>query len=321
MSAIDNFQYFVKYIFPIGIFAFGLIGNTLGIIVLCNRDLNSIGPKRTYMSLFLCDSFVLLQLVGTYFQLAFNLYIASLTDFSCKLWNYCSYAFGIISPYLIVYISLERCISITRPAWKFFLRKNKNQSIYFILVTLACMLYYTPVALYYERSSLSDDGSCNFSDANAQLFISYMDLIMRVILPFFLMIICSATLTYSLFKSRRRVVENFLAEENQTFNRELRLAVTSLSLNLIYIVTQLPISIIMFQADYFSYFYLEFSSYICYLSYAIDFYIILATNSLVRSKFVSLFRNKTTSNTLSAIRIHPQTDAPKIASEIADPNS
>jgi hypothetical protein len=294
MTAFDDFRYFVKYIFPIGILVFGLLGNTLGIIVLCNKDLKNIGPKRTYIYLFLSDSFLLVQIIGTYFELARNLYIGTLSDFSCKLWIYCNYSFATISSYLIVYISVERCISITRPAWKFFLRKNKNQLIWFIIVTIACMLYYLPSGLYYKIVPLSDDGpftiNCFFSDAYAQLFISYMDLIARAILPFILMIICSVTLIYSLFKSRLRVVENFLAEENQTIHRELRLAVSSISLNIIYIITQLPLSITMFQTD-FSDFYYELTYYIFYLSYAINFYIILATNSLFRSRFLSLFRN------------------------------
>ena len=196
MSAFDDFQYFVKYIFPIGILIFGLLGNTLGIIVLYNKDMKNIGPKRTYIYLFLSDSFFLLQIIVNYFQLAHNLYIGTLSDVSCKLWFYFNYSFGTISSYLIVYISLERCVSITRPAWKFFLRNDKNQLIWFILVTIACMLYYLPSGLYYTIKLTDDENptaNCVFSDEHAQLLISYMDLVIRVIVPFFLMIICSVT--------------------------------------------------------------------------------------------------------------------------------
>jgi hypothetical protein len=294
MAAIDDFRYFVKYIFPVFVLTFGLIGNTLGIIVLYNKDMKNIGPKRTYIFLFLSDSFFLVQIIVNYFQLAYNLYIGTLSDYSCKIWNYCNYSFAIISPYLIVYISLERCVSITRPAWKFFLRNNKNQIILFILVTFGCMLYFLPAGLYFKKFPTENEKlaiTCDFVDTNAQLLISYMDLIARAIVPFSLMIICSMTLIYSLFKSRLRVVENFLAEENQSFYKELRLAVSSISLNIIYIITQLPLSVIMFQADYFSDFYYESSFYLFYFSYAINFYIMLATNSLFRSRFFALFRN------------------------------
>ena len=56
MTAFDDFLYFVKYIFPIAILAFGLIGNTLGVLVLYNKDLKNIGPRNTYIFLFICDS-------------------------------------------------------------------------------------------------------------------------------------------------------------------------------------------------------------------------------------------------------------------------
>jgi len=295
MAAFDDFLYFVKYIFPIAILTFGLIGNTLGIIVLCNKDLKNIGPKRMYIYLFLSDSFFLVQIIVTYLQYGYGLNFATLSDFSCKLWNFCNYSFATVSSYLIVYISLERCISLIQPAWKFILRKRKSQLIWYLIVIFVCLVYYLPAGLYFKIISISDDGrfttTCDFADINAQLLISYMDLIARAVVPFFLMIVCSVTLIYSLFKSRLRVVENFLAEENQTFYRELRLAVSSISLNIIYIATQLPISITIFQSQYYSNFIYELSFYLFYFSYAINFYIILATNSLFRSRFISLFRN------------------------------
>ena len=134
MTAFEDFRYFVKYIFPIAILAFGLIGNTLGILILCNKDLKNIGPKRTYIYLFSSDSFFLVQIIVTYLQYGYGLNFATLSDFSCKLWNFCNYSFPTISPYLIVYISIERCISITRPAWKFILRKRKCQLIWYLIV-------------------------------------------------------------------------------------------------------------------------------------------------------------------------------------------
>jgi hypothetical protein len=295
MAAFDDFLYFVKYIFPIAILTFGLIGNTLGIIVFLKKDLKNIGPKRTYIYLFSSDSFFLVQIIVTYLQYGYGLNFATLSDFSCKLWNFCNYSFATVSSYLIVYISMERCVSLIQPAWRFTLRKRKSQLIWYLFFIFACMVYYLPAGLYFKIISLSDNGifttTCDFVDTNAQLLISYMDLIARAIVPFSLMIICSVTLIYSLFKSRLRVVENFLAEENQTFYRELRLSVSSLSLNIIYIATQLPISITIFQEEYYSNFIYELSFYLFYFSYAINFYIILATNSLFRSRFISLFRN------------------------------
>lgn len=117
-----------------------------------------------------------------------------------------------------------------------------------------------------------------------------MDGIIRALLPFFLMIIINIMLIYSLFKSRRRIVENFLNEVNQTFYKELRLALSSFIMNLIYIITQAPVSITIVSSSLFSDVVFQITLYLFYMSYAINFYIILATNSLFRSRFFQMFR-------------------------------
>ena len=159
------------------------------------------------------------------------------------------------------------------------------------------MAYYLPVYLFYELQQNEPtnnteysqlDYSCNFQDQNAVLLISYMDLIIRVLVPFVLMLLMSVLLSYSLFSSRKRLVENFLAEENETFYKEIRLAASSICLNIVYIFTQLPISITVFYLGYSTIAY-QFSYYLFYLSYAINFYIILPTNSHFRTGFFKLF--------------------------------
>ena len=197
----------------------------------------------------------------------------------------------------IVFISLDRYVSIVYPSKRFALRKKSNQIIWYLLVVVMVMAYYTPIFFFYElqpnetaanKSDNQSEYSCNFEDQNAVLLVSYMDLVIRVLVPFFLMLLLSILLTYSLFESRKRLVENFLAEENQTFYKEIRLAVSSISLNVIYIFTQLPVSITIFYTGYSNISY-QFSYYLFYLSYAINFYIILPTNSLFRAGFFKLF--------------------------------
>jgi len=149
------------------------------------------------------------------------------------------------------------------------------------------MAYYLPVYLFYELQQNEPTNnteysqleySCNFQDQNAVLLI----------VPFVLMLLMSVLLSYSLFSSRKRLVENFLAEENETFYKEIRLAASSICLNIVYIFTQLPISITVFYLGYSTIAY-QFSYYLFYLSYAINFYIILPTNSHFRTGFFKLF--------------------------------
>ena len=65
--------------------------------------------------------------------------------------------------------------------------------------------------------------------------LSYMDLIVRVVIPFGLMVIFTLFLSYSILKSRSRFIVNFLNRKvTRTYYREIRLALSSIVFNLFY---------------------------------------------------------------------------------------
>jgi len=210
--------------------------------------------------------------------------------------SYFYYALEAISPWLIVYISIDRYISIKYPARRFFLRKIKTQHIMFWLVTIICSIFYIPVSFFYEISydttnnSTASTPGCNFIDPFYGNLILYTDLAFRVFVPFILMIVFSSLLSQSLFASRTRIVHNFLAEENATFYKEIRLTFTSILTNLVYIVTQLPGSIAYLYPQYFSYDSYVATSYFVFLNFALNFYVLFSTNSLFREHFIKLFK-------------------------------
>lgn len=296
MSSYTNLIFFVEYVLPPTILILGLIGNTLGLIVLSHKDLKDIGPQDMYKYLLTTDTLYLLEIIVVNLQFDYNLNLATISNLSCKLWNYVYYTYATISCWLIVYISVERCVTLMRPSWRFTLRNRRNQLLWYIFVIGFCMIYYIPVGVYFEGTISSSNNQtsnllCGFANDFSVNLISYMDLVLRVILPFVFMIISNLTLTFSLFKSRQRIVSNFLAEENQTFYKEIKLSISSISLNIIYIVTQLPVSITVFGSQFYSNFYYEWSAYLFFVSYGINAYIIFATNSLFRSKLANILKN------------------------------
>ena len=197
---------------------------------------------------------------------------------------------------LIVYISIDRYISIKYPARRFFLRKIKTQHIFFWLVTIICSIFYIPVAFFYDISYDTSNNStastpiCYLIDTFSANLVLYADLVFRVFVPFILMIVFSGLLSHSLFASRTRIVHNFLAEENATFYKEIRLTFTSILTNLVYILTQLPSTIAFLYPEYFSYDFFNVTLYAFFLNYALNFYILISTNSLFREHFIKLFK-------------------------------
>jgi hypothetical protein len=153
-------------------------------------------------------------------------------------------------------------------------------------------LLYIPVALYRDLIPLSlsnqtqNDAitlNCGFSSSNEiQFYIALYDFINLVGLPFLLMFIFSSLLILAIFESRNRVIRNIAEQRN--FKQDIMFSVTTISLNVIFLILNLPLSIIGFDTT-FSNFEFRLCLYIFLCNYAVNFYVILTTNSLVRKEF------------------------------------
>ncbi len=132
------------------------------------------------MFLFLKKNIYLVQIIVTYLQLSFNNDIAISSKALCKLWWYLNYSLDTQSSMLLVYISIDRYVSIKIPALRFFMRKRNNQLIYFIFIFMFNLLFYLPVVFNYSVIETNDTLACAFNNQYSQNLISYMDLINRV---------------------------------------------------------------------------------------------------------------------------------------------
>jgi hypothetical protein len=116
-----------------------------------------------------------------------------------------------------------------------------------------------------------------------------MDLVNRVAIPFFFMLINSFFLLVSINRMRQRISENFNCNSNQNYLINIKLLVSLFILNITYIVTALPISIVGAYGPSNDISFIA-TIYLNYVSYSINFYIIVSTNSLFRTEFFSLIK-------------------------------
>ena len=265
---------------------FGIVGNILGFKVMQRPKMFEIGPRNTYKYLFISDSIFLVQIIVTYLQLTFAIDPTIYSKVICKLWWYLNYSLATQSSLLLVYISIDRYLSIKRPALRFLMRKGNNQLIYFIFVFMFNLIYYLPVVYNYSLIKTNDTFSCNFNDQYSTELISYMDLANRVILPSILILTFSILLSIQVIKSRSRILSNFLKEENEFFFKNISLTISSIILNIIYLLLETPISIYVFLPNFTQSNGYILSYYLFYLSYAINFYILFISNSLFRTEFI-----------------------------------
>ncbi len=282
----NSLDYFISYIFPILILVLGLVGNYFGYKTIQRPKMLEIGPRNIYKYLFISDTIFLVQIIVTCLQFSFNTDLTILSNVLCKLWYYLNYSLDTQSSMLLVYISIDRYVSIKLPAQRFFMRKRNNQLIYFVFVFMFNLIYYLPVTYNYKISEINNTLTCDFNNQYSQHLISYMDLANRIILPTFLIMLFSTLLGTEVIKSKRRILSNFKKEENDFYFKEISIAITLILLNLVYLSLQIPISIYPLFQDYTLMDGYLIAYYLLYLSYSINFYVILLTNSLFRSEFI-----------------------------------
>lgn len=292
MSALEEiFTYSLHFILPPLLLVFGSFGNIIGVVLLLQRKkLAILGTRKMYIYLFVVDTVYLLNLLIDYLENGFHLQLNAYSQLTCRLHLFFTYSLANVSPMILVYIAIERLIEIKYPMRRFMLQKNKSQLIYLFLIIGFNIIYYVPFVILIIQSEFDEQKRyCHFGEQlQIDSILSFMDLFNRVLMPFILMTISSILLVLSIFRSRKRVYRNYTTMENRVFKKDLRLAFTSLILNLCYIAFNLPISIseLMNLSD----FYYVFSLYMFYASYALNFYVVLFSNFIFREEFL-LFLN------------------------------
>ena len=298
------FDFFVNMIFAPVVIIFGLYGNLAGLVVLTHGKIKKIGPTYIYRFLFIVDTLCLTQCLVAYMKFAYSIDLSILDGpISCKLLYFIGYSLDAISPYLLVYISVEKYIAITYPFKSSILRSRKNQFKFLAVMIIFNGLLYLEVPFYFDVINIDLNVTvlsnrnrtvdtyfvCAFKNYTEQLVTSYIDLINRLCVPLILMTCFSILLINAIFKSRRRIVSN-TSNENRQLKRDIRFAVTSFSMNLLFFALNLPISVVFFVPGIIGINIVYFSSfYFYFITYAINFYVMIATNSLFRKEFLSLY--------------------------------
>lgn len=290
--------YIVKISLAPAILLLGLVGNILGLIISTKKRLKRIGPVHMYRYLYIIDSFYLLQIIVIYLQSNFDITIVNSTQFTCKLLIYLNYSFATISPMILVYISAERFVAL-KHSGSGQLRKKTNQLVYLLCVICFNSVYYIPAYLYFDLQlviPLNKNGSnntmvCAPIDNAARNLMTSMDMINRLIVPFVLMITFSILLFRLIFASRLRIRLTTSNKNSPTLIKDLKVAFSSICLNLVYMVLNSPFFVVVFLTDYLTSFLFVLAFYLFFICYAANFYILIFSNSLFRNELNRLLKS------------------------------
>jgi len=224
-----------------------------------------------------------------FLTIVFNYDVTIFSSIGCKIFMFFNYGLDALSPWCLVYISIEKFIAIAYPAKRFLFKRYRNQIIYLIILILFNIVYRLNVPFGFDLINYDNITFCNFINDEWQRTIAFMDLANCALAPFLLMLIFSILLIVTIFKSRSRVNLNASDSGKKRLKQDVKFAISLITMNLFFLILILPLEIVIFFLPYYNYDLFNILYYVFYISYAINFYVLFITNSLFRKVFLSLF--------------------------------
>lgn len=296
----------------------GIVGNTFLYIIysrLGNKTKN-LSITLYYRISSLIDLFIALNWLKIFFANYYGLYVIRVSSFLCKTVQFGIEIASPISTWIQVLISLDRLLNVMYPSrYSSFLASLKFQLTSLIAIFSSTMFYFifiivdNDIFVSISNTSLINNLTTNSTNSivikrgchlqtisfNALVWLEFA----QSFIPFVFMISITISMVSFIFKSRQRFnnksstsTSSSSTARNKSQLRDLKFAITSISLNMLYVLMNLPLFLWNFiypnwDADTL-YFVNVFVVGLWYSYYAIGFYLQLIVNSLVRAEFFKI---------------------------------
>ncbi len=273
----------------------GLFGNLAGLIVFSKIKSNRFSSRNIFITLAAVDSINMCILSVNLFLQEKNIVLESISDLSCKLTTFLTFAFEAISSWLLVALSMDRFISI-RFKHPIFIKKIHFQYLIIFLIIIYNLALYSPKALLNENIMYDINNQSNFvcqsNNSKIRTLLIVIDFLNSTLIPFLMMLLFSILLIYIILKSRIKIIRMTNQSNKNRLRKDIKFAITSVILNLFFFIFNLPICVANFiSADFYSTLYR--SGLLIFLAgFGINFYILFFFNSLFRKRVYSLFKFK-----------------------------
>jgi len=269
------------------ILLFGLFGNVMVMIVFSAKSFKNFPSRNIYRILVVFDSILLISSISYEFLENFGISLTS--ELLNKMLSYILVAF--LTPYLLVFISIEKFITIRFPNNKI-IKRNKFQTI-LVFALMACNLIFFHPIFYLNAYKTNNTNNQTSLEFEASKTFRVTSLMYNLGLPFILMMVFSILLIQTILKSRLRIIRLTNQHDRNRLKKDIQFSFSSIFLNIFYLILVLPYYVYVFlggdmKADlsvnvFMSLFYINSFDH---------FYILFCFNSVFRRKVLVLFRLK-----------------------------
>jgi hypothetical protein len=297
----------------IGIISIGVCGNLASIGVFLRKSFAKRNIKNMLIISLLTDSIALILVI-----LLINSNWVKPSTVFCKIYQSLTMMIPAYSSWILVYISIERYISIVHSRKK--IAKIFGNKWFQLMSLLGAFIvtvfyYYTQwldfnvvyiafinsTMIYYDSMTSETQPYCAISDQSNQI-ASLMDAIYSCVAPFIALITSSILIIYSLKQARLRLRTSQNSEAaHRREQKDFEFAKTILFLDIIFFLFHFPYSFFILVISFYSFdltyggtgqIILNTFIYLSYIGYAINFLIFLTFNKDFRAEFLSLFKFK-----------------------------
>jgi hypothetical protein len=275
---------------------FGLLGNTIGIIVFSRKSIEKkIKTKLIYqVILFINSLFLFSQVFQDTFD-SFEIRLHRMSIIACKLRGFWNFAIGPLTKWYLVYITIERFLAIKFHNFKLF-QEKRFQKIIIIAVIIYTFLLYSPYAIFYDIFTIKSQNTtgirCRIEDNNIRSIMASVDTVNSTLLPFIMISVFSLLLIYTIISSRIRAMRMQATSARDRMLKDIRLSLCILAINFT-IFLSFPLEIAnYFVADIDVFLY---DIYVCifYVYYCLDTFILILLNSNFKNELLLMFKLKT----------------------------
>ena len=308
MNINDIIIYNIFLISYVIVLIFGLAGNILSFIVFSRKKFKNTLFSIYFRVLNIADVYTILFALVDFLKYKVGYEIEIISAFFCKTTFYSLFAISPISGHILVVIAIDRFIT-TRCPNRFSIRNKKYfQIILCLFITLYNISYYIPMIIFHEFEliSVNDSNStkisyaCNLNDAGVTY---WMDFFNSTVIPFALMIIFTSLTLKLIFDSRvklaatRRVrtrAASLVQSNSTTKIKDIKFAVTSITLNLCFLVLNFPVvtysllSVYMQMDQDLQDFIYVITEFFFYVNAGLLFYINILVNSIFKKELYEM---------------------------------
>ena len=282
------------------IIAIGIVGNLISIIIFSRKTFRSNSISTYCIALSIFDCAILIQLIVDIYSLMYGKYLPDQSNELCKFVFSTTTFLASIQPWITVAFSLDKLLSMRANAIAILKKKCFQWTIVAgIVIVSVCLYLYIAIAI---RLGEIFPGYFICDLTSLSLFKEYMIIILleSCLIPFIAMLIISILTIRMLIKSRNSV-ERIGNMSKDRRSRDKKYAISSMTLNIMFIICRLPGSTFYILFSFYSYFDLylySFSSLLFYLNSSLGFFVHMLTNSLFRREFLMICRFKRSGETI-----------------------